>query len=344
MTPQKININEWKEKIFQLNEDFLENSFEEIALELFRYQSKYNSVYSQYLSYLHKNPNKINSIYEIPFMPIDFFKFHQITTHTFEPVQIFESSGTTLQIRSKHFIKELDFYHQNSEKIFENIYGKLENFHILALLPSYLERGNSSLVSMVDYFIKKTNSIHSGFYLDNIEKLAEKLSVLHQHEHQHQQKDKKIILWGVSFALLELAKKYPQNLENIIIIETGGMKGRGEELTKNELHQILKKAFFVPNIHSEYGMTELLSQGYAKESEIFQTPNHLKILLREINDPFAISPTLKKGIINVIDLANIDSCAFIATQDLGEMADNGFKIIGRVDNSEVRGCNLLIEI
>ncbi|TAE45661.1 MAG: acyl transferase [Cytophagales bacterium] len=332
---KNILIDDWKHKILTIDD----NSFEEIALELFKYQAKYNLVYKQYLSYLNKDFNKIESIFQIPFLPIDFFKYHKITTHLFEPTHIFESSGTTQTTRSKHFIKNIDFYHQIAVNIFEKMYGKLDNFHILALLPSYLERGkSSSLVSMMDYFIRKTNSNYSGFYLDNKEKLTEKLQYLHQ------KKDKKIILWGVSFALLDLANEFPQNLENIIIIETGGMKGKGEELTRNELHQKLQKAFKVNQIHSEYGMTELLSQGYALGGDIFQTPAHLKIILREINDPFALFSNQKRGIINVIDLANIDSCGFIATQDLGEITEKGFKVLGRVDNSEARGCNLLMEM
>jgi hypothetical protein len=324
-------LDEFKANLFETNS----LNFEEKALQLFKYQAVHNKIYALFLQYLKKDFQKINSIQEIPFLPIDFFKYHTITTHEFDPVKIFESSGTTLQTKSKHFIKDFQFYLEVTQRIFENFYGNLQDFYVLALLPSYLERGNSSLVAMADFFIQKTNSQHSGFYLNDLKNLSEKLSFLHQ------KNDRKILLLGVSFALLDLAEQFPQPLPNLLIMETGGMKGKRTEITRQSLHTILQNAFDVKKIHSEYGMTELLSQGYAKGGDIFETPAWLQIFLRETNDPLSMPKNLKKGAINVIDLANINSCAFIATQDLGEKIDNHFKVLGRVDSAEIRGCNLL---
>lgn len=316
-----------------------QNNFDALALELFYFQAKHNQIYKKFLECLHISPNQVQKIEEIPFLPIVFFKSHRIISHSFEAVKIFESSGTALQNTSKHYVSDLDFYHQISQKIFEQQYGKLSDYHILALLPSYLERDNSSLVDMVAYFIACTQSEYSGFYLNNTEELLEKLQYLRQ------KTDKKIILIGVTFALLDLAESASIDLSNIILMETGGMKGRRKEMIRAEVHCILKEKFNLAVIHSEYGMTELLSQAYSQGDELFEMPFSMKILLRDTNDPLSMTPNNKSGGINIIDLANADSCAFIATQDIGAWADESkkyFQVLGRFDNSDIRGCNLLI--
>lgn len=322
-----------KETIFSISEA----NFKEEALKVFAHQAEHNLVYKQFIQYLKINPQQVKEIHQIPFLPIEFFKSQRIVSQDFEAAAIFESSGTTGQIRSQHFVKDLAFYQQVSQNIFESFYGNLSDYHILALLPSYLERGNSSLVLMVNDFIQKTQSEYSGFYLDNLEELAQNLEKLQS------QSERKVLLIGVTFALLDLAEKYPMDLSNVIVMETGGMKGRRKEMLRAEIHDVLKSAFQLEHIHSEYGMTELLSQAYSQKEEIFQSPPWMKILLREIEDPLQINSHLKSGVMNIIDLANIDSCAFIATQDLGQIIDkNQFKIIGRVDNSDIRGCNLMV--
>lgn len=323
----------FKEKIFQLNK----SNFEKVALDLFLYQAKYNLVYKEYIKLLKINPKSIDKIEKVPFLPIEFFKNYKIQTQIFKEEKIFESSGTTGQNTSKHYVANLQFYEEISQNIFENTYGSLNHYHILALLPSYLERDNSSLVYMVKSFIQKSASKHSGFYLDDFEGLIAKIKSLIQDKH------KKILLIGVTFALLDLAEQYPNDFSDIIIMETGGMKGRRKEMIREEIHQRLKNAFNINNIHSEYGMTELLSQTYSQGQEVFNLPSTMKILLREVNDPFSVSPKHKTGGVNIIDLANIDSCAFIATQDLGEMINESqFKVLGRFDNSDLRGCNLMV--
>ncbi len=323
-----------KKDIFSI----INNNFESLALQVFTYQYQHNLVYQKWINLLNINVKEIDSINKIPFMPIDFFKRHQIISKQFESYTIFESSGTTGSVNSKHFVGDVPFYLQNAEYIFENIYKtKLENCCFLALLPSYLERNNSSLVCMVEHFIQKSNNSNSGFYLNNVEELVEKITTI---------KDKKIFLIGVTFALLDLAEQFPNlDLSHCTIMETGGMKGRRKEMLRDEVHQILTKAFNVNKIHSEYGMTELLSQGYSKGDGIFECPPQMRILLRDINDPLHINNHLRYGGINVIDLANIDTCSFIATQDLGKIVDqekNSFEVIGRFDNSDLRGCNLMV--
>lgn len=322
-----------KETIFSISRV----NFEEEALKVFAYQAENNLVYKQFIQYLKINPNQVQQLEQIPFLPIEFFKNQKIVSQDFEAQAIFESSGTTGQIRSQHFVKDLDFYQKVSQHIFESFYGNLSDYHILALLPSYLERGSSSLVFMVNDFIQKSQSEYSGFYLDNLEELALTLKKLQS------QPEQKVLLIGVTFALLDLAEQYPMNLSNTIVMETGGMKGRRKEMLRAEVHDILKSAFQLEYIHSEYGMTELLSQAYSRKEEVFRSPPWMKVLLREIEDPLQIDSNLKSGVMNIIDLANIDSCAFIATQDLGQMiGENQFKIIGRVDSSDIRGCNLMV--
>lgn len=325
-------------------------TFDELALEIFRFQAVQNPIYRQFLSYLRINTQKINRIDKIPFLPIQFFKHHRIISDNAPTQLIFESSGTTGQLTSKHHISDLPFYELISQQIFEQFYGYLSDYHILALLPSYLERNNSSLVYMVQSFIYKSYSRESGFYLNNQNELVDKLRQIIDN-----QKDKrKILLIGVTFGLLDLVEagfdfSFLNNHQNrLIVMETGGMKGRRKELLREEVHEILTKKLFVSHIHSEYGMTELLSQGYSKGDGIFELPNTMKILLRDVNDPFASpkpSPNgsaFTRGGINVIDLANIDSCCFIETQDLGNLIDNQrFTVIGRFDNSDIRGCNLM---
>ncbi len=323
----------FQENLFQINTQ----NFEASALALFFYQAKYNPIYKKYLELLRFEPEKVTSVEEIPFLPIEFFKYHAIKTGSFEPKRVFESSGTTGQVRSKHYVADLNLYHQLSQYIFEQMYGALSAYHILALLPSYLERSQASLVEMVAHFIAQSKSAEAGFYLDDFEQLSHKLAKLQA------QGDRKILLLGVTFGLLDFAENYPMKLSEAIIMETGGMKGRRRELLRTEVHQILKDAFGVAQVHSEYGMTELLSQAYSKADELFETPPWMRIYLRDLRDPLCIDNHLRTGAINVIDLANIDSCAFIATQDIGTWATKDkFKVLGRTDASDMRGCNLMV--
>ena len=313
-----------------------ESNFEDIALKLFQFQYKNNHLYQTYVNHLGKDPDSINSIAKIPFLPIRFFKSHTVVCGAWSPEVVFTSSATSGSIVSRHAVHSLDFYLVNALNIFEHFYGPIESYHFLALLPSYLERSDSSLIAMIDYFKKSDLSGHSGFYLNNHNELISKIKEL-------KKSDKKIILWGVSFALLDLAEKMEIDLSSCIIIETGGMKGRRKEWVREELHNFLCTRFNSKNIHSEYGMTELLSQAYSKGKGYFQLPAWMKIKIRDIHDPFQMLSQGKTGGVNVIDLANAYSCAFIETEDLGRITeDSSFEILGRADNSDVRGCNLLV--
>jgi len=331
-------------------------AFEKLALDIFKYQYDQNLVYKLYVDSLQKDIKKIDRIEKIPFLPIEIFKTHKVLNQNAESQLVFESSGTTSQNTSQHHIADLPLYELLSRKTFEQFYGPLTDYHIFALLPSYLERNNSSLVYMVQNFVYYSYSTLSGFYLDNIAEMIFQMK-------EAAKTNRKILLLGVSFALLDLAENetYSKVIREIspklTIMETGGMKGRRKELIREELHGILTGAFGVNEIHSEYGMTELLSQGYSKGKGVFELANTMKILLREVNDPFSYLPSFaignpeqavkyrgKTGGINVIDLANIDSCSFIETKDLGSFTEDysKFTVMGRFDNSDVRGCNLLV--
>lgn len=314
-----------------------DDHFEHIALSLFTLQATENKVYRDYLTHLGVSPQSIKHTRDIPFLPISFFKSQDVVTGDWVEQATFMSSATTGTTPSKHKIKNLTFYLTNARSVFERFYGALENYHFLALLPSYLERGNSSLVAMLDYFIKESKSAHSGFYLNNRSLLCKKLEQL-------KGSGRKTMLWGVSFALMDMAEEVEIDLSHCIVMETGGMKGRREEITRSELHDLLCKRFHVQSIHSEYGMTELLSQAYANNKGYFQLPPWMKIMVREVNDPFAQAAEGKTGGLNVIDLANAHSCAFIETQDLGLVTQGvNFEVLGRIDHSDIRGCNLLVE-
>ena len=321
------------ERIFSISDP---SEFEDLALEVFRFQYSHNPVYGSYCDHLGKSPSKVSQLFDIPFLPISFFKTHRVLSTKKTPKTIFESSGTTQSTTSKHYVPHLDLYEESFLKGFTTFYGPIEEYCILALLPSYLEREGSSLIYMVNELISRSGHPHSGFYLNNLEELHQKLREL-------EQKGTKTLLIGVSFALLDLAEQYPLPLKHTIIMETGGMKGRRKELIREELHAILKKAFDVPKIHSEYGMTELLSQAYSKGDGLFRTPPWMKVLTRDTEDPLGIQTIGKTGGVNVIDLANVYSCSFIATQDLGKtFADGSFEILGRFDSSDIRGCNLMV--
>jgi len=318
--------------IFNINS---EQAFQKQALEVFKYQFENNIVYRSFCDLLYKNPSDIHQFEDIPFLPIQFFKSHNIvsTTHTVQ--KIFTSSGTTGQLTSKHLVTDLSVYEQSFETGFETFYGNVENYVVLALLPSYLERDGSSLIYMADALIKQSKQVESGFYLNNLEALKNTLLKL-------ESQNRKVILIGVSFALLDLVEFHQFQLKNTIVMETGGMKGRRKELIRNELHDILKEGFGVLEIHSEYGMTELLSQAYSKGHGIFNCPPWMRVLTRDTEDALTIQKSGKTGGLNIIDLANINSCAFLATQDLGKIhTDGSFEIIGRFDNSDIRGCNLM---
>ncbi len=268
-------------------------------------------------------------------MPITFFKENEVKTEEWESELIFESSGTTGSTKSEHHVRSLVFYTNHSLNIFKHFYGEPSQFHFMALLPSYLERSNSSLVYMVAQLIEASGSSMSGFYLDDLDRLLADID-------QAKTSNKKIFLIGVSFALLDLADHGNVDLSDAIIMETGGMKGRRKEMIREELHQVLKNAFNVSGIHSEYGMTELMSQAYATSEGVFKTDKNMKVLLRDLNDPFDMRENHRQGGINVIDLGNFNTCAFIETQDIGRFKGDGFEILGRFDNSDIRGCNLLI--
>jgi len=323
-------ICELEHKIFSIKD----TDFDTLALTIFQFQYKHNPIYRQYVDLLGIDPSTVSSLISIPFLPIDFFKTHHIGTTSFQYQAVFESSGTTQSIPSRHYVKDLSIYKQSFEKGFERCYGPVKDWCILGLLPDYLERKNSSLVTMVHELIAIGEHKLSGFYLYEHEKIHE---VLHQLETQGQ----KTLLIGVTFALLDLAEKYPQPLRYTTVMETGGMKGRKEEMTRDEIHSIFKEAWKVPAIHSEYGMTELLSQAYSKGDGVFDCPGWMKAVIREEDDPLSIK-SKGRGLINVIDLANIYSCCFIATDDLGFVHDDAkFEVLGRRDNSDLRGCSLM---
>ncbi len=321
------------DKIFSVKN---EEDFNALVIEIFQFQAETNLVYKTYIKHLKIDAKKINSISEIPFLPIEFFKTHKVVTEGFKEKIVFTSSGTTGKNTSKHYIKDLNIYKQSFTKGFNNFYGNISDYYILALLPSYLEREGSSLVYMMNDIIQNSD-LESGFYINNQKELFDKISSL-------KIKNKKILLIGVSYALMDFAEKYNLNLSNCIIMETGGMKGKRQELTKTELHNLLCEKFNVSNIHSEYGMTELLSQAYSSGKGIYKTQPWMRILARDIYDPFSYVKNGQTGGLNIIDLANIYSCSFIETKDLGKkMSKNEFEITGRFDNSDIRGCNLLIQ-
>ncbi len=321
------------ERIFQINNEM---EFENLSLEIFHFQYENIPVYRNFIHYLHINPHHIDRLTKIPFLPIEFFKSHNIITSGKKPEIIFESSGTTDGKISRHFVADLSLYEKSFSYCFETFYGNLHNYCLLALLPSYLERSGSSLVYMVNKLIKRTSHPMSGFYLNDYHKLISVLKELKSAEIP-------IILLGVSFALADLAEKYKVDLSEVIFMETGGMKGRRKEIVRSQLHDMLTKSFNVKHVHSEYGMTELLTQAYSKANGIFQCPPWMKIFIRDSHDPQQIMPVNETGVINVIDLANIFSCSFLATSDIGRLQPDGsFEILGRMDNSDIRGCNLLI--
>lgn len=313
-----------------------ENDFSAQALKTFRFQYANIPVYRKYVQLLNIHPQDIQKIEEIPFLPISAFKTHKVCPEGKKVDVTFVSSGTTGMERSRHFVHSEDIYTQSFRAGFSHFYGDIKDYAILALLPSYLEQGDSSLIYMITDLIEKTGNEHSGFYLHNYSELIEKVLYL-------ESIGQKTILWGVSYALLDVLDISHFRLRNTIIMETGGMKGRRKEMVKEELHGVLKRGFGVEKIHSEYGMTELLSQAYSKGNGIFETPPWMKILVRDATDPLTLLPLHSTGGINVIDLSNFYSCAFISTQDLGKVTgENTFEIVGRFDHTDIRGCNLLL--
>ena len=322
----------FKDHIFNIKSNA---EFDALAIDVFKFQFKNNKVYRSFCDLLNRHPSDVKQVCDIPFLPIQFFKSHEVLSSSQPIEKTFTSSGTTGSVTSKHLISDLKLYEDSYLKAFKHFYGNIEDYVILALLPSYLERDGSSLIYMVNDLIHKSNQPKSGFYLNNREELAETLKTLEANQ-------QKTLLIGVSFALLDLVEDHQLNLKHTTIMETGGMKGRRKEIIRQELHQILQTGFGVNRIHSEYGMTELLSQAYSKGNGVFECPPWMKILTRDTEDALTIQQPNKTGGINVIDLANINSCAFIATQDLGKVDANGqFEIIGRFDNSDIRGCNLM---
>lgn len=308
-----------------------QTTFEEKALKAFQLQAKNCQPYTKYLKLLNTDVSAIKSITEIPFLPIEFFKSHQIISNKNTVQKIFTSSGTTGQDLSQHCITDINVYIESFRRGFNHFYGNIKDYRILALLPSYLERDGSSLVFMCKHLIEESKHTDSGFYLNNIDELA---SILQKKD------EKKTLLIGVSYALLDLAEQYPTKLENTIVMETGGMKGKRKEMVKSELHDVLKKAFHLENIHSEYGMTELLSQAYSKKNGVFETPHWMKVFVRDAQDPLTLLGHQQTGGINVIDLANINSCSFIATQDLGKTIDDySFELKGRLELTWLKGLN-----
>ena len=322
-----------RNRIFSLSNSL---EFEMLALETFHYQAVNNLVYAEYLQHLNVQPTYIKTIEAIPFLPIEFFKNKEVISGDQKSALTFTSSGTTGAITSQHFVVDPQIYEQSFSTAFELFYGNAEKFAILALLPAYLERAGSSLVYMADYLIKRSHHSASGFYLYNHDELYQNLIEIID-------KNQKAVLLGVSFGLLDFAEKFSLPANQIIVMETGGMKGRRKELTRDEMHGFLTQQLGVQTIHSEYGMTELLSQAYSKGEGKYQTPPWMKILIRDTYDPFSYLPQGQTGGVNIIDLANLYSCSFIETKDLGKLAKDGsFEILGRFDQSDIRGCNLMV--
>lgn len=323
----------FKPDLYSLND----SGFDDIAFQIFHFQAENNPVYRDYIQHLGVDVAAVRTIDEIPFLPISFFKTNEIKTGAWTAEAIFSSSGTTGSRTSSHAVRSLNFYLGHSVRCFEYFFGDITQYHFLALLPSYLERRDSSLVVMIQYFMQKSRSNSSGFYLQNTDQLLKDL--------QNLKKDgKKTVLWGVTFALLDLAERYYPDLSHCLVFETGGMKGRRPEITRQELHSRLNQGFNTRRIFSEYGMTELLSQAYTKGESAFFCPPWMKVLARDLTDPMEKGLLNESGGINVIDLANLDSMAFIETEDIGKVSTDGsFEILGRMDNSDVRGCNLMVE-
>ncbi len=312
------------------------SNFEAIALQVFHYQYHNNLLYREYCDVLHINVDEIKLLLQIPFLPVSFFKTHKVVTGDNNKADIvFESSGTTGEIPSRHYVQDAHIYEASLLQGFEQFYGKPGEYVILALLPSYLERQNASLVYMAKILMAKSGHPDNGFYINEWAKLHEVLTRL-------EAGNQKVLLLGVTFALLDFADAYPMQLKNTIVMETGGMKGRREELTRNEVHAILKKQWQLNEVHSEYGMTELLSQAYASSGGIFKYTDTMRVLVRDINDPLDVME-IGNGVLNIIDLANIHSCSFIATEDIGNVsADGSFEVLGRMDHSALRGCSLMV--
>ena len=322
-----------QEDIFQINS---KKEFEKITLKVFRHQYDNNLVYQQFCNFLKKDKNNVKSVLEIPFLPIQFFKTHEILSSE-DPVQTtFKSSGTTGMQTSKHLVTDVSWYEESYRLAFSEFYGNIEDYCVLALLPSYLEREGSSLIHMVDDLIYLSNHKDSGFYLNNYDELISKVIELDT-------SGQNVLLIGVTYALLDLIEMQNFQLKNTIIMETGGMKGKRKEMIREELHSLLCNGFGVSKIHSEYGMTELLSQAYSLGDGVFECPPWMQILIRDTEDALTYVAEGKTGGINIIDLANINSCSFIATQDLGKKQPNhSFEVLGRFDNSDIRGCNLMV--
>ena len=319
----------FSEKIFSLSSDA---EFEAAALELFRRQAEQCPPYSEYISLLGVNPAEVNRVEDIPFMPIEFFKWRDVYCGEGKPEKVFTSSNTGGTVASRHMMQSLALYEQAFTRAFEQFYGATEGWSIYGLLPNYLQREGSSLVYMVDRLIARCGS--GGFYLDEYEKLIADMAA----------DAKPKILLGVSYALWDLAEQYAPKLENTIVMETGGMKGQREELPKSEFHKILTEAFGVEKIHSEYGMAELTSQAYSSGDGVFRAPAWMRVVVRDVNNPLKMLPAGSRGAVSIIDLANISSCAFIATQDVGRtFADGTFMIEGRLSGADIRGCNLLVQ-
>jgi len=328
-----INFDKWSEKIFK-NLDNIE--FNNLAIEAFRFQSSENLVYKQFLQLNKVDINKISNYKEIPFLPIEFFKNHIISCFREVPKYYFESSGTTLINKSKHFFNSIELYEKSFSSGFEFFMGNIQDYIILALLPNYKDQKHSSLIHMVDNLIKRTNNELSDFYLEDFTLLSDVIDKALNLE-------KKIILFGVSYAILDFSFYNKKNYNELLVFETGGMKGKRKEMLRVELHDIIKKSLGVSNIYGEYGMAELFSQAYSKSNGLFKCPPWMKVLIRETNDPRSQILQSKAGGVNIIDLANIQTCCFIATQDIGiSYYDESFEILGRLDNSDIRGCNTMI--
>jgi phenylacetate-coenzyme A ligase PaaK-like adenylate-forming protein len=326
-------MNALHEQIFSVTP----STFDPLALEIFRYQFANNPVYATFAKGVGKTPEKVRCLEDIPFLPVELLKTHRIYSSQKAPEVVFTSSGTTGMITSRHEVADVSLYEESFRNGFRLFYGNIEEYAVLALLPSYLEREGSSLIYMANDLIARSKNPQSRFYLDNMSQLSEALT-------QQENSGKKSLLLGVTYALLDFAETHPQKLQHTVIMETGGMKGKRKEMVREEVHTILTRAFGVPSIHSEYGMTELLSQAYSKGEGIFRCPPWMQVRIRETNDPLSWAGEGKTGGVNIIDLANLYSCSFLATSDLGKRyADGSFEVLGRFDFSDVRGCNLMVE-